>query len=323
MENKTLITSVKVIVPPATTKEKQRRASHKTMIFVYGSNKKFKGKYSLAEYSSKVGVSNTTILTAARSFCGYGFVKKDYVSLSEVKEFYSIEWQMNNFNSWLKTYLKKITNTLKKKYKDSYDYEYLSKALLYITEVINVGGLINNYESALYYKFRTFMLDNKRTSEARKKKGLTSDFIINESGTTYIDIATANDYMWSDKDYDCVEDYNSIKQYDVIGYLLKEKYNRIQADMFVEALQSIPEFESILVIPPFKFTTLIRKYKAELNALKKIDTRDVKKLANVKYIEMLFNECWTTMIESLDRIREEADTHSFKTVDNYTLRELM
>lgn len=292
-------------------------------VFVYDNNKNFKGKYDITTYASKVGVTPLTVLTAAKSFCGYGFVKKDFVSLSEVKEFYSIEWQMNNFNSWLKTYLRKITKILMKKYKDAYDYEYLSKALLYITEVINAGGLINNYEQAIHFKFRTFMLDYKRTAEARKKKGLTSDFLINESGTTYIDIAKANDYMWSDKIYDCVEDYNSIKQYDVIGYLLKEKYNRIQADMFVDALQSIPEFNSLLVMPPFKFTTLVRKYKNELNTLKKTDTRDIAKLANSLYIEELFKQCWNTMIDSLDRIREEADTHSFKTVDNYTLRELM
>jgi hypothetical protein len=287
-------------------------------VWVYTPNQKYKKKMNLDNYCSSKRVSKKAVLTACKSFKGYGFVKDEYVSLSKIEHWWSIEEVTEFFNTWLRKNLKKNITKLKGMYGKKYKEEYLSSALQYMVNAIHSERSINAFEQALVYKYKTSMLDAERTDKAKQGNGLVADFmIIDKDGNEESYIRTyATEDIWH-KEYSCINDYNSIKQLDIIGNILKERFPMIQAELFVSILQENYDFKSLDKIPDFKYSTLIRKYKNEVKLLKPSDCS----LSNTEFLKEMIQDCWDEMILLLDRIKEEANVHTYKDLDDYTLNE--
>ncbi len=293
----------------------------KDMLYIYTSKKKFVKRISLTAYCKSKRVSKKTVLDACNSFKGYGFVKDEYVSLTKIERWWTAEEVTEVFNKWLKKHLPNNIKKLKGMYGDKYNEDYLSSAILYIMNAIHSDRSINHFEQALIYKYKTSKLDEERLMKCRVKNGLTPDFmIVGKDGEeeSYIRHYAMEDYWHSN--YNCIDDYNSMKQFDIIGNILKERFSADQVDMFIEILQGKFDFKDLNTIPDFKYSTLIRKYKDVVVSLKKQDTYR-SDMSNTNYLMELIKECWEEMIMVIERIKDEADTRTFKNLDDYTLKE--
>jgi hypothetical protein len=289
-------------------------------LWVYSPNQKFLKRINIDNYCLSKKVTIKAVLSACNSFKGYGFVKDNFVSLNKITDWWSVEEVTDYFNEWLKNNLKSNITKLKGMYGTKYKEEYLSSALMYIMNAIHSERSINAFEQALVFKYKTCMLDAERVDKTKIKNGFTNDFIfIDREGNEESYIRTyAEKDIW-DKEYSCINDYNSIKQLDIIGYILKEKFSMIQADLFVNILQEKYDFKSLDKIPDFKYSTLIRKYKNDVKLLKHKDCE----LSNTEYLKQIVEECWCEMISCLNRIKSEANVRTFKDLDDYTLKELL
>ena len=296
-------------------------------LYVYDVKGNLKATTTVNQYCKTKRKSKTAVMSACKSFKGYGFVEDEFVSLTPIKRFYSTNEVVKMFNDWLKNNLDKNVVKLKAMYRKKYNDEYLYQALLYITEAINSPRSVNNFEQALVYKYKTCFLDEQRKVERRRDNGLREDIIITDdagNSISYIDTyATEDDDLWNEKKYYCVEDYNSIKRFDVIGYILKEKYPSDAVDMFIEMLQGEYEFDTLSNTPKFRYMTLIRKYKGIVKSLKKDDCSENKALSDSKYLEYFTQELWNEMNNNLSRIIEESDRYTYKSLEDYTLAELI
>ena len=317
-------------------------SSVKQNVYIYNTENKFVSKKSMIEACKFLNSKPAQIANAAESFKNYGYVKTHFVSFSPIEKFYTPTEVIIIFNNWLKVNLNKNIAKLKNMY-DDYDEEYLYNALSYITEAINSPRSINHFEPALIFKYKGEMLDAKKKATMRQNHGEQSDFDVligsadNEfcyadklSGTkrksanpnshSYINtFASEDDYFWNDKKYNCIDDYNSMKQIDVIGYILKEKFSRTHVDLFLEILQSDMYVLENMSKPMFKYATIVRRHKDAIVALK---SKDKTKLSNTKYIVELVEKCWGELLKELARIKKEANSHTYKNIDDYTLAEL-
>lgn len=293
----------------------------------------------IKDYSNKVGKTPINVYNIATSVKGYGFDNNTFISLTPIERFLTSEEVMTIFNKWLIKGYDRNINKLKAMYKTKFNEEYYSLAMLYIVEAIKSERSVNDFEQSLIYKYRTSMLDCERSNKLRKDNGLSSDFSL--SSFDNIDISDVSLFIETmaeegdsifdtKKNYDCVEDYNSIKRFDVIGYILKETFGSQQVDIFVDVLQSEYDFTSIETIPDFKYNTLIRKYKDQIHTLKTntkgfsvIHNKDFSKLSNTSFFKFIINECWHVFVNNIDRIRIESDRHTFKSIDNYGLYEII
>lgn len=288
----------------------------------------------IKDYSIKTGKTPSNIYSIAISVKGYGFINNNFISLKIIDRLLTPEEVISLFNKWLiKGYDRNITK-LKGMYKNKFDEEYYSLALLYITESIYRDRSVNDFEQALIYKYRTSMIDCERTHKLRHDNGLSPDFYLilssnhkvdeNQDSPMFIEtLCMEGDSLFdTKKNYDCVEDYNSIKRFDVIGYILKEQFDSQEVDMFVDILQSQYDFVNLKSIPNFKYSTLIRKYKDVIVSLKKKDI-ERKKLSNTNYLIFIVKKCWNVFVRNIERVKRECEYHTFKSIDDYGLNELI
>lgn len=301
--------------------------SNTEMLYVYDTNGNLKRTTTVPAYCKSKRKSRQAVISAAKSFKGYGFVEDEYVSLTPLDRLLTVSEVIKMFNDWLKVNLDKNILKLKRMYVKKFNIEYVYEALGYVTEAINSPRSVNNFEQALVFKYKTYFLDEKRKNDKRYENGLREDIVITDASgnsISYIDTyASDEDDLWNEKKYDCVEDYNSIKRFDVIGYILKEQYSAAAVDMFIDILQGSYDFVSIGNIPDFRYATLIRKYKDVVVQLKKDDCSDNKALSNSKYLEHICKLFWNEMNNNLKRIVEEADRHTYKSLEDYTLSEII
>ena len=288
----------------------------------------------IKDYSNKAGKTPLNIYNIATSVKGYGFDNNTFISLKVIERLLTPKEVMTIFNKWLITGYDRNLVKLKGMYKNKFDEEYYSLALLYITETIYTDRGINDFEQALIYKYRTSMLDCERAHKLRHDNGLSPDFHLILPHTYKVDenyesplfietMSMEGDSLFdTKKNYDCVEDYNSIKRLDVIGYILKEKFSEQQVDIFIEILQDKFDFVDFNTIPNFRYTTLIRKYKDAIISMKKKDVEN-KKLSNTAYLTMIVEQCWNAFVIDIPRIKRECEYHTFKSVDDYGLNEII
>ena len=324
--------------------------SNSNKLYIYNNLHKLVNITTVKDYSVKVNKTASNIINIAKSFKGYGFDNDHFISLTPIERFLTSEEVMKLFNKWLiKGYDRNLVK-LKGMYKTKFNEEYYSLAMLYVVEAIKSERSVNDFEQSLIYKYRTSMLDCERAYKLRHDNGLSSDFSISSAAggragfnlhSNNIDISDVSLFIETmaeegdsifdtKKNYDCVEDYNSIKRFDVIGYILKETFGSQQVDIFVDVLQSEYDFTSIETIPDFKYNTLIRKYKDQIHTLKTntkgfsvIHNKDFSKLSNTSFFKFIINECWHVFVNNIDRIRIESDRHTFKSIDNYGLYEII
>lgn len=302
-------------------------------LYLYDVKGKLVKTTTIKEYSKSTNKTTSNIINIASSFKGYGFDNNHFISLKPIERLLTSSEVMKMFNKWLlKGYDRNITK-LKAMYKTKFDEEYYSLAMLYVVEAIKSERSVNDFEQALIYKYRTSMLDSERANKLRKDNGLSSDFAVGESCHKNNDVADVSLFIETlaeegdsifdvKKNYDCVEDYNSIKRFDVIGYILKESFSIEIADLFVEMLQAEYDFADLKTIPNFKYLTLIRKYKAVIESIKMKDVEH-KKLSNSAYLKLITEKCWQVFVNNISRIKTESERHTFKSVEDYGLYEII
>jgi hypothetical protein len=288
----------------------------------------------IKEFANKVGKTSLNIYNIATSVKGYGFERNTFISLKVIERLLTPKEVLTLFNKWLITGYERNITKLKGMYRGKFDEEYYSLAMLYITESIYTERSINDFEQALIYKYRTSMLDCERAHKIRHDKGLSPDFYLilpsnhkvddNQDSPLFIEtMSMEGDSLFdTKKNYDCVEDYNSIKRLDVIGYILKEKFSEQQVDIFIEILQDKFDFVDFNTIPNFRYTTLIRKYKDTIISMKKGDIEN-KKMSNTAYLTMIVEQCWKAFVIDIPRIKRECEYHTFKSIDDYGLNEII
>ena len=290
----------------------------------------------VAEFAKSCGKSANNIIAIATSIKGYGFINEVFISVKPLERLLTIKEVIKLFDDWLiKAYAKNVKK-LKAMYRKNYNYDYLSDAIYYVTKAINSPRSVNNFEQALIYKYKTSMIDDSRLIKNKKKKEAPSakNGWVEVSDITYKDdngneysyiqniAAEGDSFFDTDSTYDCVTDYNSIKQFDVIGYVLKEKFDAGIVDMFVEVLQKNYDFKNLDELPEFKYMTLFKPYRLILSECKKQDEGTCN-MSNSAYFEYMIKLLWSELSTSVERIKQEAEHHTFKNIDDYGLRELI
>ena len=303
-------------------------------IYIYSLQGVLSGTSTILKYSRKTGRAMSNILIVLTSFKGYGYSEGKFISLKELDSLMTVEEAMCIFNKWLIKGYKSTKSKLKNIYKEHFDEEFYQMAMLYVTEAIISERSVNNFEQSLIYKYRMYVIDKSRTDKINYEKGLRPDFqIANEEGGVkngiediplYINTLALEGDSITDtkKNYNCVEDYNSIKRFDIIGYILKESFTNLEVDIFIEILQGDFDFTSLDITPTFKYLTLIRKYKEEVLLLKNHYCPD-RKISNSDFLKEIVEKCWLNLIENKSRIVSECRYNTFKTLDEYTLSEII
>ena len=299
------------------------------------------GTSTISKYAKKTGKTPSNIITILTSFKGYGFCNNNFISLNKIEALVTSEEAMQLFGKWLRKGYDRTKAKLKNIYKKEFNEEFYQMAMLYVSEAIVSERSVNNFEQSLVYKYRMFILDKSRKDALDYEKGLRSDFQVSTGQANDDALVKTTIYSDSDfalyinslaiegdsltdtkKNYDCVEDYNSIKRFDVIGYILKESFTNLEVDIFIEILQGDFDFTSLSEIPNFKYLTLIRKYKEEVILLKKYYCPE-RKISNSDFLKEVIEKCWTKFIENKDRIISECRYNTFKTLDEYSLAEII
>jgi hypothetical protein len=297
--------------------------SNNQIIYIYETSGKLKGKKELSTYAKSVNRTTANVLKIATSFKGYGYDNGFFISTKPLDRLLTSTEVMKMFNDWLKVNLKLNKRKLINMYKKNYDEEYLFQSLLYISEAIVSERSVNDFEQALVFKYKTLYINSKTYNDMKKRNGFTNDFTIRlEDGNeySYIDnFAKEGQSLFNSKpNYDCIEDYNSIKQFDVIGYILKETISSDKADLFVEVLQSNHNFVNFDTMPDFPYARLIRTHKELI-----IKIKGKEKISCTEKLKEVTKECWDIMITQLDRIKEECSLHTFVKLEDYSLKELI
>jgi hypothetical protein len=297
--------------------------SNNQIIYIYETSGKLKGTKELNTYAKSVNRNTANVLKIATSFKGYGYDNGFFISTKPLDRLLTSTEVMKMFDKWLRANLKLNEKKLINMYKKNYDEEILSQSLLYISEAIVSERSVNDFEQALVFKYKTLYLNSKAYNDMRNRNGFTNDFTIKlDDGNeySYIDnFAKEGQSLFNSKpNYDCIEDYNSIKQFDVIGYILKETVSADKADLFVEVLQSNHNFNSFNDMPEFPYAKLVRTHKDLITKIK-----GKEKISCTEKLKQVMKECWDIMITQLSRIKEECARHTFVKLEDYSLKELI
>lgn len=293
------------------------------ILYVYDTDCNFLYEILIDFYAKSVNKSVKNILEISKSFKGYGYDNGNYISIKKIEKFYNTSEVTEMFNDWLKINYKSLIKKLKNMYKTKYSEEVLSDAMFYVVESINKKRSVNNFEQSIIFKYKCFMIDSERVAKNRKLNGYTDDFIIidkyGDEQSFIQNYAKSTDSFFDTKqNYDCILDYNSIKRFDIIGYILKEFLDVDSVNLFIEILQGDFDFKNLTEIPNFKYNTLIRKYKQEIETIKNKNII-FKNISNSKYLKNLVEKCWNVMSENIERIVKDCNLHTFKNVDDYNL----
>lgn len=298
------------------------------ILYVYNSKCKLIKKTDYYNLSKELKVSIDSIKSAVNSFKGYGYVKNCFVANKTINRFYTSDEVMEMFGEWCNNNLNKNRTKLKKMFGKDYREDYFNDALLYICNAIMSERSINDFESALIFKYKTSAIDEQRVMKAREDVGMERDIIYtNEEGKEYSyiqDMASEDDYFWTDKKYNCNDDINDANRIDLIGYKLKEVFNSEKVDLFIAILTSeFYEFIDIREKPEVKYFTLVRRLKEQVKDAKSVETNaELKKLSDTRYMMEVFDECWNKMLEIMELIKIEASAYELRGLDDYTLNDL-
>lgn len=335
--------------------EKRNPIKNTDKLFVYSLNHKFIETTTVQNYIKTRGTSLSSIKLAVHSYKDYGYIGEEFVSLAKINHFYTSEELIVMFNEWLKAHLEenifKLINMNKikvrqakapdnspksrpNKYKvangkyvySTFEPEYLSMALEYITNSLYTVKGNNNFESALIWKYSKCKLDIERAERIKKERGFTPD---SESKSMFL-----NDYdtqsaierfgkasiFDSDIEYNCIDDMNSIKQYESISIILKESIPALKVDFFIALLnEQIFTFDDK---PSFKIGSVVRIYKEHLKLTKSELYHGVRISLSVIAHDII-DECWEKLCKYKADIIDLAANNYYKDIDDYTLEDLM
>ena len=166
------------------------------------------------------------------------------------------------------------------------------------------------------------MIDADRVANYKKQSGFVNDFIVIDKfgdEQSYIQnyAKETDSFFDTNQNYNCVNDYNSIKRFDIVGYILKEFADVDYVNLFIEILQGQYEFISLTEVPKFKIKTLIRKHRDCILRIK--NKNNLKNISNSQFLTNLIINCWDIMSINIDRILIECNLHTFKNIDDYNL----
>jgi hypothetical protein len=279
---------------------------------------------SILEYSKNKGLRGDYI-EQSKKYKDFLYVDGDIISLiKQPNQVFTPEDMYNIFNNWLDINYQKMLKTYKKLYSKKFIEDLLQDAILYVFDCIKKSKVIKNFDVYIGLKYNSLFLNSIEKNKTRKRNGLESDFDVfyedDNEGESYIQTHARRSYFDINPEYDCINDYNSIKRLDVIGYILKEHMSFDRANLYINILQTdVARSENnLLDIPKIKYYNIIKKYKQDIDYIKLIDKI---KTSDTQFLNELNKICWDIIINNIDRIKQECDVYTFKNLDDYTLKD--
>lgn len=279
---------------------------------------------SILEYSKNKGLRGDYI-EQSKKYKDFLYVDGDIISLiKQPNQVFTPEDMYNIFNNWLDINYQKMLKTYKKLYSKKFIEDLLQDAILYVFDCIKKSKVIKNFDVYIGLKYKSNVLDYIKIAKQRNINGLESDFDVfyedDNEGESYIQTHARRSYFDINPEYDCINDYNSIKRLDVIGYILKEHMSFDRANLYINILQTdVARSENnLLDIPKIKYYNIIKKYKQDIDYIKLIDKI---KTSDTQFLNDLNKICWDIIINNIDRIKQECDVYTFKNLDDYTLKD--
>jgi hypothetical protein len=293
-------------------------------IYIYSIIGEYINMQSILEYSKNKGLRGDYI-EQSKKYKDFLYVDGDIISLiKQPNQVFTPEDMYNIFNNWLAINYENILKSYKKIYKTKFNEDLLQDAILYVIDCIKKSKYVKKFDVYIGLKYKSNCADDIKIQKQRKINGFTNDFDIytddDGDGESYIQNYAEISYFDTNTEYDCINDYNSIKRLDVIGYILKEHMSFDRANLYINILQTdVARSETnLLDIPKIKYYNIIKKYKQDIDYIKLVDKI---KTSDTQFLNDLNKICWDIIINNIDRIKQECDVYTFKNLDDYTLKD--